>query len=77
MKLAALLALAITLFAGQNAADKGYGVDPNGLTSSDIGCGIDPNGCSGSYDGGGAMDPNGADSGIDSNCYSACLDPNG
>ena len=44
MKLAALLILAITLF----AADKGYGVDPNGLTaSSEIGCGIDPNGCNG------------------------------
>lgn len=49
MKLVALLALAITLFAGaQDAADKGYGVDPNGFTfSSDVGCGIDPNGCNG------------------------------
>ncbi len=47
MKLAAILALAIILFAhAENAADKGYGVDPNGLgVSSDIGCGIDPNGC--------------------------------
>ena len=44
MKLAALVILAITLF----AADKGYGVDPNGLAvNSDIGCGIDPNGCNG------------------------------
>jgi hypothetical protein len=70
MKLVALLALAMTLFANaHDAADKGYGVDPNGFTvSSDVGCGIDPNGCNGSYDGGGAMDPNG---------YSACLDPNG
>jgi hypothetical protein len=30
-----------------------------------------------STDGGGAMDPNGVGSGIDSNCYSACVDPNG
>jgi hypothetical protein len=46
-----LLALTFTLLSGlgaQNATDKGYGVDPNGLTfTSDIGCGIDPNGCTG------------------------------
>lgn len=49
MKLAALLALAITLLAGaQDAADDGAGLDPHGITlSSDIGCGIDPNGCNG------------------------------
>ncbi len=51
MKGIALLALTLTLLASlgaQGAADKGYGVDPNGLTSSsDVGCGIDPNGCNG------------------------------
>ena len=51
MRFAALLTLAITLLGAlgvQNAADKGYGVDPNGLTfTSDVGCGIDPNGCNG------------------------------
>ena len=49
MKLAAILALAVTLLAGsENTADSGYGIDPNGSTqSSDIGCGIDPNGCNG------------------------------
>ena len=45
--------------------------------STDDGPFIDPNGRPSSYDGGGAMDPNGADSGIDPNGYSACLDPNG
>lgn len=48
MKLVALLALAITLLAGSDNADSGYGIDPNGSTqSNDIGCGIDPNGCNG------------------------------
>ena len=51
MRLAALLALAFTLLGGlgvQDAADSGYGIDPNGITySGDIGCGIDPNGCNG------------------------------
>jgi hypothetical protein len=51
MKRLALLALTLTLLASlgaQGAADKGSGVDPNGLTSSsDVGCGIDPNGCNG------------------------------
>ena len=76
MQLIAFLALTITLLAG--AGDKGYGVDPNGLTvNSDIGCGIDPNGCSSTISGGGAMDPNGGSSLGGQNCYSACLDPNG
>lgn len=51
MKRIAFLALTLTLLASlgaQDASDKGYGVDPNGLTlSRDVGCGIDPNGCNG------------------------------
>jgi hypothetical protein len=48
MRLVAMIALAITIFAGAQDADSGYGIDPNGITqNSDVGCGIDPNGRNG------------------------------
>lgn len=45
--------------------------------ATDDGPFIDPNGRPNSYDGGGAMDPNGRGFSIDPNGYSICVDPNG
>jgi len=46
-------------------------------TATEDGPFIDPNGRASSIDGGGAMDPNGGNSHVERNCYSACVDPNG
>ena len=47
------------------------------LPFTDDGGHLDPNGRSSTIDGGGAMDPNGQGSGIEQNCYTGCVDPNG